>query len=324
MEDFDQRTERVFRPSLPPAIFVVNYRGRVTVKGWEHPQVRMAAIRRGEDAFGRPDGSWVLGILAEEKGPLLSLRTRLSDVPGVARGTIPRGMDLDLRAPWHSAICVQSPSGLVVIEDISGAVYGRIRSGHISLRRVAGHIVVISESGSVAGDWLHGHMAARLSTGSLQVRESTFSFLSAETGTGNIEARVAVNPSDSYSLRSQSGNIDLELTPSSEAMLELRCDGGQIECALPGQTLESRPGYRRVQLGEGHARVSARSTRGDVRVRSWLWEGAPNLPPLPGQADLPQLPAGAPPEMAVLLRAARAEVSSPSALAELAGLPPAW
>ncbi|MCL4535854.1 MAG: DUF4097 domain-containing protein [Bacteroidetes bacterium] len=327
MNDVQIRVERVFRVDDGAIIWVVNYRGQVSVTGWDRPEVRVVAQKRGEDAFGRPDGRWVRGLEAEQDGSLIRLQAQAVPLPAAESTTLPRGMDIDLRTPRNVAVAVQSPNGLVVVGDIAGILFVRVGSGHVSLRRMAGQCLILGESGSCTGDWLRGELAFRLGGGSLQLRESILSRLDGETLTGDVEVQAFLSPAapdGAYSVRSRSGSITLSVPPASNATLDLRSDTGQAQFLAPGEVLASNPGQRSVRIGRGGASISLHTTHGDIAVRSWQWEGEPPAPPLPARDFFHSLPEGAPQELALLRKVADGEETISQAIRELAALPPVW
>jgi len=322
LDDADQPLEQVFPVGEHAALWVVNYRGTVRVSGWERPEVRVVAQKRGEDAFGRPDGRWVRGLEADQTGALCRLRTVAASLPGVA-GSLPRAMDLEVRVPRQSAVVVQSPNGLVVVEDLAGVVFVRSQSGPVSLRRVAGTILVLGESGSCTGQWLRGEMALRLGGGSLRLEESALSLLEAETATGNLEIQVVLAPTGSYILRSRSGSLTLALPPPSDATLDLRTESGRIECLVPGERLFADFGRLMVRMGGGNAAVELYTSSGDLRVEPWKWEGELPAPPLP-MGTFPALPDDTPEEFTLLRELVQGRMTAAEGLHRLADMPPAW
>lgn len=327
MDDIEMRVERVFRVSDTPAFWVVNYRGQVSITGWDQPEIRVVAQKRGEDAFGRPDGRWVRGLKAEQSGALISLQTQAAPLAAAASGTVPRAMDIDIRAPRQVVAMVESPNGLVVAGDMSGIIFVRTDTGHVSLRRMAGQFLVLGESGSCTGDWLRGEMAFRLGGGSLQLRESVLTWLDGETSSGDIEVQALLSPGTQdgvYAMRSRSGSITLEMAPAGDLTLDLHSDTGQADFSASGEVLVSNPGERVVRVGRGTTPVHLHTAHGNVHVRPWRWEGEPPAPRLPSGGFFPDLPASAPEEIQLLREVAEKRVSAAEALHRLAARPAAW
>ncbi len=323
MDEGQSRAEKTYYLLGGAALWVVNYRGKVYITGWDQPQVRVAAFKRGEDAFGRPDGRWVRRLAADQNGNLVRLQAEAESLPSGPAGDMARAIDMDIRVPRQSLVIVESPNGLVVVGDIAGAVYLRTATGALSLRRVSGRVLVLSDSGSCTGDWLRGEGAFRLGGGSLEWRESALYRLDGETATGDIGIQTTIAPDGQYSLRSRSGSIVLRLPVDSKATLDLHSDTGQIETALGDEVSASGP-QRVLRVGAGGPAVALQTVHGDLQVQAWRWEGEPQAPPLPAGPLLGDLPAGTPEEMAWLQRVDRGELSAAEALARLAGLPPAW
>jgi hypothetical protein len=238
-------------------------------------------------------------------------------------GNLVRALDIDIWAPNACAVTVQTPNGLVLLEDFAGAAFIRTQSGPVSLRRVSGCIYVIGHSGSCTAQWIRGDIAVALAGGSLQIRESSLDNLMATTGAGDIEVQSRLSASGIYSMRSESGNIRAQLPPEAEAQFDLSTQTGHLDYRLPAGLEEINPGYWTAYTTMGVvAQVRLSSRDGNLTLLPWEPEGDLPAPPMPSPPANTRPPVA--PDLRLLFTAWREHGAAEGILTALAALPPAW
>jgi hypothetical protein len=303
-----------------PALSVVAYRGQVRISPGPPGELHIVATARGNDAFGGPDGRWLKALQVAVSEGHTDIRVMdESPAPGVG-GDLVRAVDLEISLPTPGVVSVQTPNGLVSLVDLAGAFFLRTQTGPVSLRRLAGYTFVVGGVGSCTAQWLRGTLAGQLAGGSFQVRESLLDALDFTTSSGDIEVQSLVSPTSAYSLRAETGNIELQVPSQSRPALDISTMTGRLDYRLEDDIEKFAPGRWRLRTAGPSIQLASRS--GDLAILPWLWSGhlpGPAMPPGP-----PATPQTGLNELRLLYEAWRGLSAVDTTLASLAALPPSW
>jgi DUF4097 and DUF4098 domain-containing protein YvlB len=199
--------------------------GRVTIEGWDKPQVRIvgkAPINEHNFTF-KTSGSNTKIEHTGEHGFWNSHRGRGS-------------ADFTVYAPRNSRFRVESKSAEFMLKNINGQVRANSMSGDIMLQGGRGSIDLQSVSGNVIVNGASGRLNLASISGNIEADGSAEEF-EAQTVSGNINARIG--KSNSIDLASVSGDIDLNVFLAEDARLDADTVSGDIEIMFESETINA-------------------------------------------------------------------------------------
>jgi hypothetical protein len=174
------------------------------------------------------------------------------------------GGDLEIALPRHATIVVETSSGDLEIEGLTGDQHYRMASGDLRMRGVAGGIVVQGVSGDVnvvaAAD---ADVTLTTVSGDVELRAGTLRSLSLATTSGDAKVAGRLAGPGPFSIETVSG--DVLLAAAGDLRVEMRTVSGDLSSDVGGR-IESGRGRRSVSIGSGGPTLAVRSMSGDVTV----------------------------------------------------------
>jgi len=310
--------EQVFATGDSCELVLRNVSGRVTITGWEHPQVHAVAIKRIGTYWGAQQAFEETFVDMHQRGSTVYLRTcrerTFNPFAWMGLGTTWPDVDYTVRMPFKGRVSVRVVGGLVHITDLQGSLYARAISGSISLERVSGTMILIGVSGRLTMQEVSGNLGIRTVDGRVVARQSRLDSFFGKTVSGDIALETPLLSQATYSARSVSGDWRLFLPPEARATVELVSTSGLVHCELPCQITQIKHGCWQgtVNGGDG-ATVVFRSASGNLTI-SHAGPGEPPPAREPGGASL-QPPESA--DMIILQAVAQGEISLEEALERL-------
>lgn len=218
-----------------------------------------------------PTGSLERSVRIERAPGSLSIRATHTDRSfsiGRASLDIVAGRhvpDLQIDVPRGATVVIETASGDVAVDGLTGDQRYRTASGEIDLRDVAGQIALDGVSGDI-GMQIAGpsSIAARTVSGDLRIRgdhDLAASRIATTSGDVWLEGRFA-GPGP-FSIETVSG--DTTLVPGGGVRLEIKSVTGDVRSAVPS-TSEGGRGARTVVVRGGGPTLAIRSLSGDVRI----------------------------------------------------------
>ena len=138
---------------------------------------------------------------------------------------------------------------------------------------LATDVVVRLGAGEIAANGLRGTLDAETGSGDLRVNHVRSSSLKLKTGAGDVTAGAAFIPAEgSWTLDAGSGSLTLLIPAAASVRVEAESSAGALDLdpALPFESARQRGGPAgvdfRAQLGEGQARVRAKTGAGNVEI----------------------------------------------------------
>jgi hypothetical protein len=264
---------------------LVNPGGAVSITGGGGEDVRIEAVKR---VWDRSDSAARAGLddvrieVAERDGGV--------DVRATVRRPRSRDAEVDftIAVPAGAAVSVRSGSGDIVVTGVRGEVraeaiggsikasaLGEVRllrtlSGAIALERAESRDVTVSTLG---GPLTIRQLKARVADlrtvgGDVIVTDSEAERLTAQALSGRVELTGRLTPGGRYSLRSQSGAVQLTPVGSTDFEVEAATVTGTVQSELPitiddRRALSGAGERQRVRSG----RIgTARAPRGGARI----------------------------------------------------------
>jgi putative adhesin len=187
----------------------------------------------------------------------------LHDLRGAA-GSRGGGDDLEISLPRRATVVVETASGDVDVDGLTGDQRYRTSSGDLRLRGVGGGIVVQGISGDVnvvaAAD---ADVTLTTVSGDVELRAATLRSLSVASTSGDAKVAGRFAGQGPFSIETVSG--DVLLAPAGDVRMEMRTVSGDLSSDVGGR-IESGRGRRSVSIGSGGPTLAIRSMSGDVTV----------------------------------------------------------
>ncbi|HZO75895.1 MAG TPA: DUF4097 family beta strand repeat-containing protein [Ktedonobacteraceae bacterium] len=140
-----------------------------------------------------------------------------------------RDIDLDITAPNASDMVINTGSGQVEVDDITGQVQVETGSGSINANNLNGSATLKTGSGTITVGGLVGQANMNTGSGDIEVKEAKLSGQSImKTGSGSIDFNGSIDPAGSYDFNTGSGTITVALPASSAFKLDATTDSGTV------------------------------------------------------------------------------------------------
>lgn len=277
----DRAPDRRAAVASDASIRILNLAGSIRVSGWEHDSITVTG--------DPPPGGGMLLMGGSARGVKVVVEANAAtDIPGT---------HLDIRVPRGAQLWIKSATATIAVEGVTGEVEASTVTGSISVRGTPSVLAAESMEGDL--DIMAPARVTRLKTagGTITVRDATdeitatsvsgaIRLLNArgvasgrlESVSGSVLFNGAVAAGGSLDLQTHDAPIEILLPPRQNALVEVSAFGGKAINRIPGLT--GAPGKGKAiqyRLGNGRARVVARSLKGDVSLRQQM--PRPNLRP---------------------------------------------
>ena len=182
-ERFQAKETRTFAVTGSPRITINTFDGRVTVRGWDKPEVSYTAIK------GSPDEESLKGISieAQQQGEEISIIAQNNEQE---TGTV----HFDVYVPRQSSLHVSSGDGALNLDGVTGQLTLRSGDGPIEVANGGGQLQVNTGDGLIRVIKFDGQVDARTGDGAIAL-DGNFNSLSARTGDGTISLSVPAGSS---------------------------------------------------------------------------------------------------------------------------------
>jgi DUF4097 and DUF4098 domain-containing protein YvlB len=254
--------------------------GKISVTGWDRPEVRvLASIETGTLQFDANSSRVTLSVDQSENDN----RGRRHHNVGDARYdvSVPRGSRLILEAVSgdvtakgsRGEIEATSVSGDVDVDDGERQVSVESVSGSVHAGQINGNLRAESVSGSVRVESVTGNVEASSVSGSLRLIGIQSKDVKTETVSGDIVYSGGIDAGGKYSFESHSGTIRLNIPRGAGAQFGVETFSGDVSTDFPVTVPPSsgrgrREGRMDFTIGDGRARVTAQTFSGRIVINS--------------------------------------------------------
>jgi hypothetical protein len=268
------RIERGLALSPEAAVRVFTLAGTVRVTSWDRDSISVtASVPKGGGAF-------YFG------GSAASVKMSVEPPPGIA--TVP-GSVIEVKVPSRTRVWVKTESAEILVSGLTGSVDLSTVSGRIWVEGSLRQLAAESMDGSVQVDGQNGLVRLRSASGTLVLRgtaeDATLTTVSGtvavgahllgrgrfESVSGGISFKSGLAPGGSFTFESHSGDIELRLSPTVDAALDLTAVEGRIVNEYSKQPPRGgRSGKGQILTlfrGPGSADVVARTFKGTITVQ---------------------------------------------------------
>jgi len=182
-ERFQAKETRTFTVQGAPRVTINTFDGRVTIHGWDKPEVAYTAIK------GSPDEESLKGISiqAQQQGEAISIIAQNNEQES---GSV----HFDVYVPRQSSLHVSSGDGALNLEGVTGQLTLRSGDGPIEVANGGGQLQVNTGDGVIRVIKFDGQVDARTGDGAINL-DGNFNSLSARTGDGTISLSVPAGSS---------------------------------------------------------------------------------------------------------------------------------
>ena len=256
------------------SIRILNLAGSIRVSGWDYDSITVAGTP--------PEGGGALLLGGSARGVKVVVEANAAtDIPGT---------HLDIRVPRGVNLWVKSATATIAIEGVNGQVEASTVTGAITVRGTPGVLVAESMEGDL--DIAAPARVTRLKTagGAITVRDAAAEITATsvsgairlldargvssgrlESVSGSVLFNGAVAAGGSLDLQTHDAPIEILLPARQNAVVEVSAYAGKAINRIPGLTAVPGKGkVVRYRLGNGRARVAARSLKGDVSLRQLM------------------------------------------------------
>jgi hypothetical protein len=261
--------------------------------------LRVRAVDGSTVRISDPSGTMERSLLIERAPGSLALRADRGISIGIGSLGLDVGRrtpDLDVEVPRGATVVLETASGDITIDGLTGDQRYRTASGSILLREVGGRLTVDAVSGDVSiGADRDCTLTARTVSGDLTLRAGTVGGLRMSTTSGDMRIEGRLAGDGPFAIESVSG--DTILAPVGGVSVTVKSVTGDIRSDVPSATDGSR-GSRTVTVGGGGAHLTLRSISGDLRLVPPSGRAIEVPPPAPTIAIAPSVPEPPSPPMA--------------------------
>lgn len=246
--------------------------GKITVRGWELADVKVAAsAQNGALRFDATPNRVILRIERQPDSP----RARDEATYDVS---VPRGTRLRLQAGnatimvtgSQGEISATSIGGQIMVSDARREVELESISGRITASQISGDLRAQNVSGSIGAENVSGRVEAWTVNGGIRITGGRSNDIHAETVGGDIFYSGPAGTGGSYDFETHSGAIRVVIPPIPGARVRVETARGTVQTDYPTVTDSTVRGRksRRVEfvIGAGRANVTARTFSGRVSI----------------------------------------------------------
>lgn len=226
-------------------------------------------IRLGKDHSTWPGGASIAYIIETPEDTRVEARAgsgriEVSGIHGPARLTAGSGK-IEVENIGDD-VTATTGSGGCHISRVDGRVNFTVGSGGATIEDVRDEIRGVAHSGALQIERPGGRVSVETGSGGITVRDAKDD-LRATAGSGVLDIAGSPSPHSYWELRSGSGAIDLDVPSSASFRLHAVTHSGKVSTDLPIAIEEQSGKELRARVGSGEARVEARTSSGQIRIR---------------------------------------------------------
>ena len=225
----NEKIDRTFNVAAGSSLSLGNVNGRVTVKSWDQPRVRIIADKRAEasDDDAARNAMKQLKVEIVQSGNAISVETKHPRKNGWNFFDFITGQDVELEVVYE----VWVPRTFnVAVDNVNGAVSGVELNGKLDFETVNGKVDLTRCGGSLEASTVNGAIRAEL----VQIAKTASVRMS--TVNGRITVFVPQNIAADLDADTTNGSIDSDLpvtiTSKSRNSLRGTINGGGVDLDL--------------------------------------------------------------------------------------------
>lgn len=196
----EDRVERSFEVGAAPDLVIKNFAGAVTVRVGADGVIQVTATKKGWSESRRSQ----IAIDMAQQESSVTVETRLPSGLGMVY------VDLEITAPAGTRLSLNTGSGAVEVDSLTGDLSVHTGSGGIELRNVPGAIEASTGSGGIDVRGGGGPVNLRTGSGGIDYEGTPQGDCRFETGSGGIRLRLPATLNVTVDLSTGSGGIEVD------------------------------------------------------------------------------------------------------------------
>jgi len=175
---------RTFSVSGSPRVTINTFDGRVTIHGWDKPEVSFTATKSAHD----DESLKQITVDAQQQGQVITINARSEE------GNEDGSVNLDVNVPRQTSLHVSSGDGALNLDGVTGQITLRSGDGPIEVANGGGQLQLNTGDGLIRVIKFDGQVDARTGDGAIAL-DGNFNAVSARTGEGEISLTVPAGSS---------------------------------------------------------------------------------------------------------------------------------
>lgn len=289
-EKYEEPFEKTLSLAKDGKVQISNISGDIEVRSWSEGQVKVKALKvsKASSLSQAKENAAKVTIEISQEGNVLRIETKYPKSGKFWEGeSVNVSVDYWLWIPEQAGLKVKNISGDVDVEGTAGMLDLSAISGDVSLRKasgraesstisgdleisdVTGDVLLKSVSGDITAGRIKGSIEAETVSGDIELTEvSEAATVRVKALSGEIVYRGKINPAGNYSLKSHSGDVELDLPADSAFDFEAETFSGGIvtdfEIKVTGKI---SPKEMSGVVNGGGATVKLSSFSGDIKLK---------------------------------------------------------
>jgi DUF4097 and DUF4098 domain-containing protein YvlB len=265
------RVDTTVRINLRGTVDLSLLSGKITVRGWDQPDVRVtASSETGTLSFDANANRVTLRMVQPQRGSKRAAATYDVSVPRATRLRL-RSASGDITASGsQSEISATTVSGAIEVSGARGRVTLESVSGAIIVSDIGGDVRAQNVSGSIRAENVSGRLEAWAINGGIRLIGVRANDIRAETVGGNIVYVGRVATGGIYDFESHSGAIQVTIPSNSGARFQLESARGAVQTDFPitrGVEAGRKRGRVEFVIGDARATLTARTFSGAISIK---------------------------------------------------------
>ncbi|HYO46594.1 MAG TPA: hypothetical protein VEY33_07900 [Gemmatimonadota bacterium] len=241
------QTDRTVDAQPGMRLQVENHFGRVTVRAWDRPAVRVQASHPSD-----------VRVEVDVSGSLVQVEASHGGKSVEYVLTVPADMPLEIDVV-QGEVDVSGTRAGMQIQSVNGAITVHGGDGSIDLGSVQGSITLEGARGEVHAESVNGR---------IQLRGIDSGRVTAETVNGAVSYEGSIRSDGWYRFSTHNGGIDLTIPANAGATFTASTFNGTLVTGFPVTLREAKEGKEfSFTLGSGGARIELETFNGTMSIR---------------------------------------------------------
>ena len=169
--------------------------------------------------------------------------------------------------PQQYNVDLNTPSGDISIDGITGKLQARTSAGDVSVKNVVGTVNAQTSAGDLRLDKVKGPILGRSSAGDITLANCQGK-VEARTSAGDIRAETSTQPQHEWNLRTSAGDIVFTLTSNLAAEIDAQTSAGSISTDFQVRGTVIKKKRLSGTIKGGGKLLKLRTSAGDIRLKS--------------------------------------------------------
>ena len=169
--------------------------------------------------------------------------------------------------PQQYNVDLNTPSGDISIDGITGKLQARTSAGDVSVKNVVGTVNAQTSAGDLRLDKVKGPILGRSSAGDITLANCQGK-VEARTSAGDIRAETSTQPQHEWNLRTSAGDIVFTLISNLAAEIDAQTSAGSISTDFQVRGTVIKKKRLSGTIKGGGKLLKLRTSAGDIRLKS--------------------------------------------------------